>query len=90
MEEIERMLIGQLPDLRDTKAGRDPIARGEELGLEKGLEEGLGIGELRLIQTVQSILRQPISTEEELSEKDLVQLRLITESLQKQFGTRPM
>ncbi|HBJ35057.1 MAG TPA: hypothetical protein DDZ51_09945 [Planctomycetaceae bacterium] len=44
MKGIEQMLIGQLPDLRDTQAGKELIALGEQKGREQGLEQGLEQG----------------------------------------------
>ena len=34
------MLIGQLPDLRETQSGKDLIAIGVKEGIEKGIEKG--------------------------------------------------
>ena len=38
--EIEMMLVGQLPDLRETQSGKDLIAIGVQEGIEKGIEKG--------------------------------------------------
>jgi predicted transposase YdaD len=38
--EIEEMLIGQLPDLRETQSGKDLIAIGVKEGIDKGIEKG--------------------------------------------------
>jgi predicted transposase YdaD len=38
--EIEKMLVGQLPDLRETQSGKDLIAIGVQEGIEKGIEKG--------------------------------------------------
>ncbi|HBJ34935.1 MAG TPA: hypothetical protein DDZ51_09270 [Planctomycetaceae bacterium] len=38
--EIEEMLKGQLPDLRETQSGKDLIAIGVKEGIDKGIEEG--------------------------------------------------
>jgi len=50
-EEIEEMLIGQLPDLRETRSGKDLIAigfrEGEKSGLEQGIDQGIASGILR-------------------------------------------
>jgi predicted transposase YdaD len=40
-QEIEKMLIGELPELVDTRAGQDLIKIGEERGLATGRTEGL-------------------------------------------------
>ncbi len=42
--EIEKMLVGQLPDLRETQSGKDLIAIGVQEGIEKGIEQGLHAG----------------------------------------------
>lgn len=46
--EIEKMLVGQLPDLRETQSGKDLIAigaqEGFQVGLEKGIEKGVERG----------------------------------------------
>jgi hypothetical protein len=39
--EIETMLVGQLPDLRETQSGRDLIAIGIQEGIEKGKRQSL-------------------------------------------------
>jgi hypothetical protein len=36
-QEIEKMLIGELPELVDTRAGKDLIKIGKEQGLAEGL-----------------------------------------------------
>jgi hypothetical protein len=59
-QEIETMLLGQLPDLRDTQAGKDLIAIGIETGIEKGIEKGAFIGTIR---TCQSVLGLELSNE---------------------------
>jgi predicted transposase YdaD len=40
-QEIEKMLIGELPELVDTRMGQDLIKIGKEQGLAEGLAEGL-------------------------------------------------
>ncbi len=57
---IEQMLIGQLPNLRDTQSGKELIAIGKQEGREQGLEQGLEqgrrqgelIGQIRVLQEV--------------------------------------
>jgi len=39
--EIEKMLVGQLPDLRETQSGKDLIAIGVQEGTEKGKRDSL-------------------------------------------------
>ena len=43
-KEIEEMLLGSLPDIRQTKAGQELIAIGIEQGLEQGIEQGIEKG----------------------------------------------
>lgn len=57
--EIEKMLVGQLPDLRETQSGKDLIAigiqEGFQVGLEKGIEKGIEKGKRNsLIQVLES------------------------------------
>mgnify|MGYP006272629199 CR=1 FL=1 len=40
-EEIEQMLLGELPDLRDTASGRDLINIGRREGRNEGISEGI-------------------------------------------------
>lgn len=62
--EIEEMLIGQLPDLRETQSGKDLIAIGIEKGIEKGKREDLiellearfGVLDSTLIEKIQSLV----------------------------------
>jgi predicted transposase YdaD len=65
-EEIEIMLLGKLPDLRDTQAGKVLIAIGVEKGNEKGLEKGALIGTIR---TCQGLLGLEVSSETTLRSK---------------------
>ncbi len=81
--EIETMLIGELPDLRETQSGKDLIAigvrQGIDIGIEKGIEKGELIGQIRLIE---KLLRLPISTRQELEAKNDQDLRTMLDSLQ--------
>jgi predicted transposase YdaD len=58
MKGIEQMLIGQLPDLRETQAGKELIAIGELKGREEGREQGELIGQLRVLSEILG-LEQP-------------------------------
>ena len=49
------MLIGQLPDLRDTQAGKELIALGELKGREEGREQGELIGQVRMLSEILGI-----------------------------------
>ena len=57
--EIEMMLVGQLPALRETQSGKDLIAigvqEGIERGIEKGIQEGIETGKRQsLVQVLES------------------------------------
>lgn len=52
------MLIGQLPDLRDTQAGKELIALGELKGREEGREQGELMGQIRMLSEILGI-KQP-------------------------------
>ena len=43
-KEIEEMLLGKLPDIRNTRSGQELIAIGIEQGIEKGIEQGINQG----------------------------------------------
>ena len=90
-QDIEKMLLGELPDLRETQAGKDLIAigvevgiesgieRGREQGPEEGIEKGLNIGTIR---TCQSILGVELTNDVELRTKSIVELSKIADELQ--------
>jgi predicted transposase YdaD len=84
-EEIEIMLLGKLPDLRDTQAGKDLIAIGVEKGIEKGIEKGALIGTIR---TCQSVLGLEMSSETNLSSKSNEELSKIASELQASVRNR--
>ena len=69
------MLLGELPDLRETQAGKDLIA----IGIEKGIEKGQLIGTIR---TCQSILGPAGHSDEELLAKSIEELSQIAFELQ--------
>ena len=59
--EIEKMLVGQLPDLRETQSGKDLIAIGVQVGIAQGLEKGIEQGiEKGLEQGIEKGLEQGI------------------------------
>ena len=64
-------------------------ATGRILGEATGEARGETRGEIRLIQTLQAILRVPQSSNEDFNGKTLEQLRSITEELQQQILKRP-
>ena len=80
-EEIETMLLGQLPDLSDTQAGKDLIA----IGIEKGIEIGAFIGTIR---TCQSVLGLEMSKEPDLYAKSTEELTKIASELQASVRSR--
>ncbi len=55
---------------------------------EEGLERGLEKGEIRLIQTLQDILGEPISEEESLRNQSPEPLQAITAELQRKIRGR--
>ena len=63
-------------------------AIGKAIGKAIGEVIGEARGEARAIRTLQSILRVPISSDEELSTKSLKELQTMTESLQQQILNR--
>ena len=84
-EEIETMLLGQLPDLRDTQAGKDLIAIGIEKGIEKGMEKGAFIGTIR---TCQSVLGLEMSNVADLYAKSIEDLTKVASELQASVRSR--
>ena len=88
--EIEKMLLGKLPDLRETQAGKDLIAIGIEQGIEKGIEKGELISTIR---TCQSLLNSPSDSEDKLLTRSISELSVLATELQaklrKRFGAAP-
>ena len=84
--EIEKMLLGKLPDLRETQAGKDLIA----IGVTEGMEKGELIGTIR---TCQSLLNAPSDSEEKLLGKSIEELTSLATKLQaklrKRLGSAP-
>jgi len=76
-EEIETMLLGQLPDLRDTQAGKDLIA----IGIEKGAFIGT-------IRTCQSVLGLEMSNVADLYAKSIEDLTKVASELQASVRSR--
>jgi predicted transposase YdaD len=74
-KEIEKMLIGELPELVDTRAGQDILKIGEERGLKIGEERGLVEATVILLEAkrgrLTKSLRQRLQT---LGAKQLRQL----------------
>lgn len=81
ISEIEKMLLGKLPDLRETQAGKDLIA----IGIEQGIEQGELIGTIR---TCQSLLNGIIDSEEKLLAMSIDELSSMATELQGQLRQR--
>jgi hypothetical protein len=81
ISEIEKMLLGKLPDLRETQAGKDLIA----IGIEQGVERGELIGTIR---TCQSLLNGIIDSEEKLLAMSINELSSMATELQGQLRQR--
>ena len=79
--EIEKMLLGKLPDLRETQAGKDLIA----IGIEQGIEQGELVGTIR---TCQSLLNMSCDSEEKLLAKSLEELSSSATELQEKLRKR--
>ena len=79
--EIEQMLLGKLPDLRETQAGKDLIA----IGIEQGIEQGELIGTIR---TCQSLLSGAGDSEEKLLTKSIEELSSMATELQAKLRKR--
>ena len=69
------MLLGKLPDLRETQAGKDLIA----IGIEQGIEQGELIGTIR---TCESLLNGPSDSEEKLLAMSIGELSSMATELQ--------
>jgi len=80
-KEIEQMLLGKLPDLRETQAGKDLIA----IGLEQGIEMGELIGTIR---TCQLLLSEPPYAEATVKSKSIDELTKIASELQTRLRSR--
>ena len=75
ISEIQEMLLGKLPDLRETQAGKDLIA----IGIEQGIEQGELIGTIR---TCESLLNGPSDSEEKLLAMSIGELSSMATELQ--------
>jgi flagellar biosynthesis/type III secretory pathway protein FliH len=84
-KEIENMLLGQLPDLRDTQAGKDLIAIGVQEGVKEGIEKGALLG---AIITCRSVLGMESLDENELLSKSVNELKEMVEVYQQQVRSR--
>ena len=77
--EVEQMLLGKLPDIRETQTGKDLIA----IGIEQGIEKGKEIGK---IQILEQILGLPET--ESLDTYRIDDLKLRLDHLQQQIHLR--
>ncbi len=86
-QEIENMLLGQLPDLRDTQAGKDLIAIGVKEGVKKeeGIEKGTLLGS---INTCRSVLGLDSLDENELLSRSVDDLKELAEDYRRQVRNR--
>ncbi|XZE19929.1 hypothetical protein SH449x_005260 [Pirellulaceae bacterium SH449] len=87
------MLLGQLPDLRDTQAGKELIAigikEGIKEGIREGIEEGLEKGTLiGTIRTCRSVLGIEAMEEASLISKSIAELKELAGELQEQVRNR--
>ena len=81
--------LGQLPDLRDTQAGKDLIAIGIEKGIEKGMEKGIEKGALiGTIRTCQSVFGLELSIESDLHAESIAALAKMASELQASVRSR--
>jgi len=100
-KEIEQMLLGKLPDLRETQAGKDLIAIGIEEGIEQGIEQGIergiekGMGQgietgalIGTIRTCQSLLSELQYDDHSLRTKSIEELTKIGSELQARLRSR--
>jgi predicted transposase YdaD len=88
-QEIENMLLGQLPDLRDTQAGKDLIAIGVQEGVKEGIKEGIEKGTLLgTINTCRSVLGLDSLDENELLSRSVDQLKELAEDYRRQVRSR--
>jgi flagellar biosynthesis/type III secretory pathway protein FliH len=92
-KEIEEMLLGKLPDIRNTRSGQDLIAIGIEQGIEqgikKGLEEGIDQGKLvGQVQLLESLCNSIPTMETQLRSMSIEQLKSRLNELRNSFDSR--
>jgi hypothetical protein len=89
LEEIDMMLLGKLPSLRETQAGKDLIAIGVEQGIEQGIEKGIEKGSLiGTILTCQRFLGLEQADRLDLQEKSMEALSQMADELQSMIRSR--
>ena len=89
------MLLGKLPDIRNTRAGQDLIAIGIEQGIEqgikKGLEEGIDQGKLvGQVQLLESLCNSIPTMETQLRSMSIEQLKSRLNELRNSFDARQL
>jgi predicted transposase YdaD len=96
-KEIEEMLLGKLPDIRNTRSGQDLIAIGIAQGIEKGIEQGVkkgreeGIDQGKLVgqvQLLESLCHSIPTMEAHLRNMSVEQLRSRLTELRNIFDAR--
>jgi len=96
-KEIEEMLLGKLPDIRNTRSGQELISIGIEQGLEKGIEQGIkkgreeGIDQGKLvgqIQLLESLCNSISTMEAHLRSMSIEQLQSRLNELRNIFDAR--
>ena len=92
-KEIEEMLLGKLPDIRNTKSGQDLIAIGIEQGIEQGIkkgrEEGIDQGKLvGQVQLLESLCNSIPTMEAQLRSMSVELLRSRLNELRNIFDAR--
>ena len=88
-KEIEEMLLGKLPDIRNTRSGQDLIAIGIEQGIKKGREEGIDQGKLvGQVQLLESLCHLIPTMEAQLRSMSVEQLKSRLNELRHIFDAR--
>ena len=84
-EEIEEMLLGKLPDIRNTKSGQELIAIGLEQGRQEGMDRGKLVGQVQLLE---SLCKSIPTLEEPLRCMSIEQLKNRLNELRNIFDAR--
>ena len=83
------MLLGKLPDIRNTKSGQDLIAIGIEKGIEKGREEGIDQGKLvGQVELLESLCNSVPTMEAQLRSMSVEKLKSRSNELRNIFDAR--
>lgn len=85
LKEVETML--HLTPLEQTAAGQELIQIGIQRGMQEGRQEGRQEGELiGEIRAMQKFLRHPVSSIDELTRKDMTELKTLLQQLEAQLN----